>query len=99
MRLLRSPYVWLTVACAGSLLPFIDKAFHIDDPLFLWTARQIQNRPLDFYRFNVNWYWSEMPMASVTKNPPSTGPSAGAMVVGMVRMLAARTRSDGGKTR
>jgi hypothetical protein len=70
VRLLRSPYVWLTLACVGSLLLFIDKAFHIDDPLFLWTARQIQSRPLDFYRFNVNWYWSEMPMASVTKNPP-----------------------------
>ena len=35
----------------------------------------------------------------VTRNPPSTGPRAGAIVVGTVRMLAARTRSDGGKTR
>ena len=66
-------FVFALLACPGflgSLLPFIDKAFHIDDPLFLWTARHIQDRPLDFYRFNVNWYWSEMPMASVTKNPP-----------------------------
>ena len=35
----------------------------------------------------------------VTRKPPSTGPSAGAMVVGTVKMLAALTRSDGGKTR
>ena len=35
----------------------------------------------------------------VTRRPPRTGPSAGAIVVGMVRMLAARTRSAGGKTR
>ena len=67
---LRSPYLWLTLACVGSLLPFIDKAFHIDDPLFLWTARQIQAHPVDFYGFNINWYWSEMPMSEVTKNPP-----------------------------
>ena len=35
----------------------------------------------------------------VTSSPPSTGPRAGARVVGTVRMLAARTRSAGGKTR
>ena len=32
---------------------------------------------------------------AVTRKPPSTGPMAGAMVVGTVRMLAARTRSEG----
>jgi 4-amino-4-deoxy-L-arabinose transferase-like glycosyltransferase len=68
--LVRSPYLWLTLATVASLLPFIDKAFHIDDPLFLWTARHIQAHPVDFYGFYVNWYWSEMPMAEVTKNPP-----------------------------
>ena len=36
---------------------------------------------------------------AVTKKPPRTGPMAGAMVVGMVMMLAVRTRSAGGKTR
>jgi hypothetical protein len=35
----------------------------------------------------------------VTSNPPTTGPSAGASVVGTVRIAAARTRSAGGKTR
>ena len=35
----------------------------------------------------------------VTRKPPSTGPTAGATVVPRVRMLAARTRSAGGKTR
>jgi hypothetical protein len=57
------------VACLG---PFLDKAFHIDDPLFLMTARQIQSRPLDFYGFTVNWYGTAMPMWEVTKNPPLT---------------------------
>jgi 4-amino-4-deoxy-L-arabinose transferase-like glycosyltransferase len=70
LLLFRSPYFLLTMATVATLLPFIDKAFHIDDPLFLWTARQIQVHPLDFYGFHVNWYWFEMPMAEVTKNPP-----------------------------
>lgn len=52
------------------VLPFSDKAFHIDDPLFLWAARQIHTAPADFYGFRVNWYGTEMAMAEVTKNPP-----------------------------
>lgn len=52
------------------LAPFLTKAVHMDDPLFLWTARQILDRPLDFYGFAVNWYGVEEPMAVVMKNPP-----------------------------
>ncbi len=52
------------------LLPFVGKAFHVDDPLFLKAARQIQSNPLDFYGFRVNWYGTEQPMWEVTKNPP-----------------------------
>ena len=52
------------------LLPFINKAFYIDDPLFLWTAQQIQKHPFDFYGFPVNWYINEKPMFDVAKNPP-----------------------------
>lgn len=54
------------------LLPFINKAYHIDDPLFIWAARQIQTNPLDFYGFDVNWYGVPMPMHEVMKNPPLT---------------------------
>lgn len=60
----------VAAATVLSLLPFVDKAFHIDDPLFLWAARQIQTKPLDFYGFGVNWYVTESPMYQVTKNPP-----------------------------
>src|SRR5437879_5859100 len=52
------------------LLPFLRKAVHIDDPLFLWAAWQIQAHPADFYGFTVNWYVVEEPMHAVTKNPP-----------------------------
>ncbi len=57
----------LTLLC---LLPFSGKAFHIDDPLFIWAAQQITKHPLDPYGFKVVWYASQMSMSEVTKNPP-----------------------------
>lgn len=62
----------LTVAALILLLPFINKAVHIDDPLFIWAAKHIRAHPLDPYGFNVNWYGVEMPMYEITKNPPLT---------------------------
>ncbi len=59
--------VALTAAC---LLPFAGKAFNMDDPLFIWTAKNIQSHPFDPYGFNIQWYEIEMPMSDVNKNPP-----------------------------
>ncbi len=59
----------LTLLC---LLPFSGKGFHIDDPLFLWSAQHITAHPLDPYGFQLIWYRSVMSMAEVTKNPPLT---------------------------
>jgi 4-amino-4-deoxy-L-arabinose transferase-like glycosyltransferase len=59
--------VVITIIC---LAPFVGKAFHIDDPLFIWSAQQIKTNPTDFYGFRVNWYGGEMPMVDVAKNPP-----------------------------
>jgi hypothetical protein len=55
------------------LVLFSDKAFTIDDPLFLWLAKQIVAHPLDFFGFDVNWYGSKEPMGQVTMNPPLAG--------------------------
>jgi 4-amino-4-deoxy-L-arabinose transferase-like glycosyltransferase len=60
----------LTAVTLLCLAPFANKAFHIDDPLFLWSARQIQAHPKDPFGITVNWYGSEMPLSEVTKNPP-----------------------------
>lgn len=49
---------------------FSNKAFHIDDPVYLWVAEQIQQEPLDFYGSAVNWVGAEMPMYEANKNPP-----------------------------
>jgi 4-amino-4-deoxy-L-arabinose transferase-like glycosyltransferase len=64
------PALILSLACVACLAPFAGKAFHIDDPLFVWTAQHIREQPRDFYGFSVNWYFFSMPMSEVTKNPP-----------------------------
>ncbi|MBI4240992.1 MAG: glycosyltransferase family 39 protein [Candidatus Rokubacteria bacterium] len=72
--------VGATILC---LAPFADKAFHIDDPLFLWAARHILSDPVDFYGFGVNWYGTDMAMSTVFKNPPLTSYSI-ALVASLV---------------
>lgn len=59
--------VLVVIAC---LLPFLNKAFHIDDPLFIWTAKHICRNPVDFYGFSLNWFNHVMPMAEMSPNPP-----------------------------
>jgi hypothetical protein len=52
------------------LLPFSGKPFHVDDTLFVATAKYIVEHPFNPYGFNIVWYGFAMPMAEVTKNPP-----------------------------
>ncbi|MEA2011781.1 MAG: glycosyltransferase family 39 protein [Verrucomicrobiota bacterium] len=49
---------------------FIDKAFSLDAPLFLWTAKHISTDPLSFYDLSVNWYGFSLPMYEINQNPP-----------------------------
>lgn len=69
----RRHLLWLGLATFALSLPFLNKAFHIDDPMFLWTAEQITISPADFYGFDVNWYGVIEPMHAVNKNPPLVG--------------------------
>lgn len=68
------------------LLPFADKAFHIDDQLFLRTAQQIHANPVDFYGFTTNLYGVEMRMADFATNPP-----LGAYYIALVAAVAGWT--------
>lgn len=52
------------------LLPFINKAFHIDDPFYVWVGQHIVQDPFDFYGFTLNWQGAEEPVADINKNPP-----------------------------
>src|SRR5437660_12178820 len=60
-------------AVIAALVPFLNKAFHIDDPLFLWMAQQLSQHPAVPYGFSVNWYLSATPMFSIIQNPPLNG--------------------------
>ena len=60
----------VAVVTIAVLAPFLKKAFHIDDPLFLWIAQQISTHPGDPYGFSVNWNVSSQPMFSIMQNPP-----------------------------
>jgi 4-amino-4-deoxy-L-arabinose transferase-like glycosyltransferase len=63
-------YVLLGVVTIACLLPFSNRAFHVDDTLFVMAARQISQHPFDPYGFSVIWNKSSERMADTTKNPP-----------------------------
>lgn len=69
-RNLRTRALILCAIVVLCLAPYLAKPFHIDDPLFVWSAQQIAHDPLDPYGFDVNWYGSAQPMSAITKNPP-----------------------------
>ena len=57
----------ILVVCLG---PFINKAIHTDDALYVWTGQWIQKHPTDFFGFNVNEWFSAIPMWKANWNPP-----------------------------
>lgn len=66
----RHAFVVIVLLTAVLLLPFINKAYHMDDTVFLKMARQIVAHPLDPYGFSINWYGQKQPMFVVMDNPP-----------------------------
>ncbi len=53
-----------------ALLPFLNKAYDIDDPLFLWMGQQIIRHPFDPYGVTVHWSSLAQPMWVAMQNPP-----------------------------
>ncbi len=66
------PVVWVLAFTLACLVPFINKAFHIDDTLFIRAAEQIQKHPADFYGFSMNWFGFPQPFPLDFENPPLT---------------------------
>jgi tetratricopeptide (TPR) repeat protein len=58
---------FVLIACLG---PFLNKAIHTDDALFVWTGEWIQKHPADFFGGEVNWWVSTLPMWAANYNPP-----------------------------
>jgi 4-amino-4-deoxy-L-arabinose transferase-like glycosyltransferase len=65
-----SPYLIISALTIVLLAPFLGKAFHIDDPMYLWTAQQIHKNPADFYGLVVNWFGYLDTMYLANQNPP-----------------------------
>ncbi len=63
-------YILLTALTILSLLPFLGEAFHVDDTLFLFAAKQIVQHPADPYGFQLVWNKKLERMSDVTMNPP-----------------------------
>ncbi|HTY86216.1 MAG TPA: glycosyltransferase family 39 protein [Candidatus Acidoferrum sp.] len=66
----RHPRMVIGMVLLASLGPFLNKAIHVDDLLFVEAAKWIQNHPADFYGSQVNLYGSATPMWTVNFNPP-----------------------------
>jgi len=66
----RHPRLTLGLLLLAALGPFLNKAVHTDDALFVWSAQWIQQHPGDFYGGTVNWWVSDVPMWVANWNPP-----------------------------
>lgn len=64
-------HVGLLVLLTGIFLaPFLQKAVHLDDPVFLWSAQKIASHPSDPFGITVNWYGTPTSLTEITQNPP-----------------------------
>ena len=52
------------------LTPFIDKAFHIDGPVDIYIAQNLESHPINFYGFEINCGSWPSWVFSFNKNPP-----------------------------
>ena len=66
----RRPRVVIGIILVVCLGPFVNKPFHIDDPLFVWAGQWVQQHPADFFGFEVNWWTSAIPIWAANWNPP-----------------------------
>jgi len=66
----RRSKVLLSGLTLAALLPFLNKAYDIDDPLFLWMGQQIMRQPFDPYGGIVHWSSLAQPMWVAMQNPP-----------------------------
>jgi 4-amino-4-deoxy-L-arabinose transferase-like glycosyltransferase len=62
--------LFILLVVVGCLAPFLTKAYHMDDSVYLWVAQHIRQHVFDFYGFAANWYGWEMPMPLINQNPP-----------------------------
>ena len=65
---------WMVIILALLILaPFLGKALTIDDPLFIWQAKHLIQKPLDPFGFETNWSGFPLLMLANVQNPPFDG--------------------------
>jgi hypothetical protein len=66
----RHPLIVIGIILLVCLGPFVNKAVHVDDLLFIWAGHWIQAHPVNFFGSEVNWYGYATPMWMANINPP-----------------------------
>lgn len=66
----RRDVLLLTIGSLLCLLPFVGKAVHLDDPVYVWIAQQIHIDPTDFFGFEINWHGHRVSIPEFNRNPP-----------------------------
>ncbi len=51
-------------------VPFLNKAYHIDDPVVLHVTKVILEHPLDPFHGDIDWFGYVAPLWETTTNPP-----------------------------
>jgi hypothetical protein len=62
--------VGLSLIVLVATVPFLGKAFHVDDPLYLAVARQILEKPWDPFGAEILWEKSDESLFDADFNPP-----------------------------
>jgi len=66
----RRGWVWAVLLALAVGLPFLDKPFHVDDPVVLAVARQVRVDPWRPFAGHLNWGGEPDALFTVTTNPP-----------------------------
>lgn len=77
--------LWLPSVIAGALpavflLPFVNKAFSVDDILFVLGGRHILSHPLDFWGYKLLWGCNYVASHEINFNPPGAAYWAAAAI-------------------
>jgi len=64
---------WLYLVLLAALIPFLGKAYHIDDPVFIAIADQIRTTPLHPHDATMHWGDRVRRIGEFSANPPLHG--------------------------
>ncbi len=63
-------YLWPYILLLCGVLPFVSKAYHIDDPVFLTVADHIRSDPSHPYDVMINWTDRPQRVGQIMGSPP-----------------------------